>query len=307
MAEHELNKIVDDEGEVFNLRDSTKQPVADRVTAWGSTPSDTKYPSEKLVKDSLDGKQDDLGISSSGDAGKFLNEKGEWATPAGSGVTGVKGDAETNYRTGNVNISSENLGMGTYYDLESINAILFSIGATTNYGSIKFFASVGSHVIEFTVTVVVNSSKHFTETPAVTMYACRLSGQTQGSSNFVPTVKYLDGDSSTPAKLWVYFGSGNVKRIRWLAISQNYNEIASSEVAQTSIDSSANTVAATSYNYLPIVTGGFNKAVGSSSQPVYVAANGEIKACTSVNADTVDGFHFSTSTSGSATNTVYLV
>ena len=56
MAEHELNKIVDDEGEVFNLRDSTKQPTADRVTSWGSTPSDTKYPSEKLVKDSLDAK-----------------------------------------------------------------------------------------------------------------------------------------------------------------------------------------------------------------------------------------------------------
>ena len=56
MAEHELNKIVDDDGEVFNLRDSTKQPVADRVTSWSSTPSDTKYPSEKLVKDSLDGK-----------------------------------------------------------------------------------------------------------------------------------------------------------------------------------------------------------------------------------------------------------
>lgn len=54
MAEHELNKIVDDSGEVFNLRDSTKQPTADRVTAWGSTPSDTKYPSEKLVKTSID-------------------------------------------------------------------------------------------------------------------------------------------------------------------------------------------------------------------------------------------------------------
>ena len=59
MAEHDLNKIVDDDGEVFNLRDSTKQPTADRVTTstgWGSTPSDTKYPSEKLVKDSLDAK-----------------------------------------------------------------------------------------------------------------------------------------------------------------------------------------------------------------------------------------------------------
>lgn len=34
---------------------STFQPVADRVTSWSSTPSDAKYPSEKLVKDSLDG------------------------------------------------------------------------------------------------------------------------------------------------------------------------------------------------------------------------------------------------------------
>lgn len=62
MAEHELNKIVDDDGEVFNLRDSTKQPTADRVTAWGSTPSDTKYPSEKLVKTSLDAKANDTSV-----------------------------------------------------------------------------------------------------------------------------------------------------------------------------------------------------------------------------------------------------
>lgn len=36
---------------------STFQTLGNLVTAWGSTPSDTKYPSEKLVKDSLDGKQ----------------------------------------------------------------------------------------------------------------------------------------------------------------------------------------------------------------------------------------------------------
>lgn len=35
---------------------STFQTLGNLVTAWGSTPSDTKYPSEKLVKDSLDGK-----------------------------------------------------------------------------------------------------------------------------------------------------------------------------------------------------------------------------------------------------------
>ena len=66
MAEHELNKIVDDVGEVFNLRDSTKQPVADRVKSWSSTPSDTKYPSEKLVKTSLDGKVSKTGDTMTG-------------------------------------------------------------------------------------------------------------------------------------------------------------------------------------------------------------------------------------------------
>lgn len=35
---------------------STFQTLGNLVTAWGSTPSDTKYPSEKLVKTSLDGK-----------------------------------------------------------------------------------------------------------------------------------------------------------------------------------------------------------------------------------------------------------
>lgn len=56
MAEHDLEKIVEAGGDVFNFRDPTKQPVTDRVTSWSSTPSDSKYPSEKLVKDSLDSK-----------------------------------------------------------------------------------------------------------------------------------------------------------------------------------------------------------------------------------------------------------
>lgn len=58
MAEHELNKIVDDDGEVFNLRDSTKQPVADRVTSIraASSATDTNYPTEKAVRTELEKK-----------------------------------------------------------------------------------------------------------------------------------------------------------------------------------------------------------------------------------------------------------
>lgn len=47
-----------------------------------SSASDTEFPSEKAVATAIDGKQDSLGISSSGDAGKFLNQKGSFVTPS---------------------------------------------------------------------------------------------------------------------------------------------------------------------------------------------------------------------------------
>lgn len=48
------------------------------------TANSTKAVTSGGVKAALDGKQDDLGISSSGDAGKFLNEQGEWQVPDGT-------------------------------------------------------------------------------------------------------------------------------------------------------------------------------------------------------------------------------
>lgn len=58
---------------------------------------------------------------------KFLREDGQWAEPQGGGggaVSGVKGDAESSYRTGNVNITPANIltktstndGLGHIYD-----------------------------------------------------------------------------------------------------------------------------------------------------------------------------------------------
>lgn len=60
-----------------------KEDKDNKVTSWGSTLSDEKYPSEKLVKDTIDN------------------------LPPG---TAVKGDAESEYRTGNVNLTPANLG-----------------------------------------------------------------------------------------------------------------------------------------------------------------------------------------------------
>ena len=41
---------------------------------------------------------------------KYLREDGTWAVPSSSTVTGIKGNVETEYRTGKVNLTSENIG-----------------------------------------------------------------------------------------------------------------------------------------------------------------------------------------------------
>lgn len=50
--------------------------------------------------------------SASGDTEKYLKGDGTWATPSGGGgaVSGVKGNAENTYRTGNVNLTCDNIG-----------------------------------------------------------------------------------------------------------------------------------------------------------------------------------------------------
>lgn len=79
---------------------------------------------------------------SAGDDEKFLRGDGTWAAVAG-GVTGVKGNAETNYRTGNVNLTPANLGLentrptyiGTKSDWEKLSAAekaIYEIVMTTD-------------------------------------------------------------------------------------------------------------------------------------------------------------------------------
>lgn len=87
MAEHEIEKIVEAGGEVFNFRDPTKQPVADRVTSIraASSATDTKYPTEKAVRTALDDYRTKLQDASKGGVNLVVN---------GNGVVG------TNYNFG---------------------------------------------------------------------------------------------------------------------------------------------------------------------------------------------------------------
>ena len=83
LADHET-----DPGAHQDIRNelSLKEDKSNKVTEWSETLSDDNYPSERLVKESLDN------------------------LPPG---TAVKGDAEIDYRTGNVNLTPANVGAAT--------------------------------------------------------------------------------------------------------------------------------------------------------------------------------------------------
>lgn len=70
---------------------STFQTLGNLVTSWGSTPSDTKYPSEKLVKDSLQGKVDK-------ETGKGLSTN-DYTTTEKNKLAGIASGAEVNVQS----------------------------------------------------------------------------------------------------------------------------------------------------------------------------------------------------------------
>lgn len=70
---------------------------------------------------STDGAAGRVPAPESGDENKFLRGDGTWAAQTASGVTGVKGDAETTYRDGDVNITAANIGLGNVDNTSDVN------------------------------------------------------------------------------------------------------------------------------------------------------------------------------------------
>lgn len=62
-------KVTETDGKVsaVNINTDNTENKNNKVTSWSSTTTDTNYPSEKLVKDSLDGKADKVASATAGD------------------------------------------------------------------------------------------------------------------------------------------------------------------------------------------------------------------------------------------------
>lgn len=89
------------------------------------TPPNTTY---DVFTNSKDGLVPKPGVSE----GKFLKDNGDWSIPDGK-VIGIKGNSETAYRTGNVNLTLENLGAGAAASKDvSDSTSASSIGTSDN-------------------------------------------------------------------------------------------------------------------------------------------------------------------------------
>lgn len=95
-------KTEDASGNIVTLYPYTKAGNVDGLDVFGASGSGH---SSGLVPDP--------GATSG--SSKFLCENGTWAEPSGGGgaVTGVKGNSESSYRTGNVNLTPANIGAAT--------------------------------------------------------------------------------------------------------------------------------------------------------------------------------------------------
>ena len=61
-------------------------------------------------------------INKGSGSSKFLREDGTWQTVS-AGVTGVKGDSESSYRTGDVNITKSNIGLGNVGNFKAVSTV----------------------------------------------------------------------------------------------------------------------------------------------------------------------------------------
>mgnify|MGYP003289460519 CR=1 FL=1 len=173
--------VTDGKVTAVNITTDNTENKNNKVTTWSSTTTDAHYPSEKLVKTSLDGKADKAVPAAAGnfaslDANGNLQDSGskasDFATSAQGGkadsaiqgvkvngtaltpdsnnvvditaVTGVKGNSESTYRTGQVNITKGDIGLGNVDNTADANKNVLSATKLTTARDIDGVSFDGS-------------------------------------------------------------------------------------------------------------------------------------------------------------------
>lgn len=249
------------------------------------------YTSGGAIDTALQGKQDALGISSSGDAGKFLNEKGSWQVPVYSRSDGHS----VWYRNSSWNIGqllNQYVGKSTTWD----NTDNYDLATLKAGDTIKIYVTVtnmaNAHfVMDLKVTAV--SSVAPTATVMAIYQADQnevLDGTDADANNFVIPGNYILQRVKQVSNNWPGTTSGSldysnlcVTRLVRNDSSSTYND---TNNIQQSVRWGARQLYRTkingtwgSWRAVPMCNGNYYTATGSATKPVYVNAADSVTEC----------------------------
>lgn len=155
--------------------------------------------------------QDGGGIAYGAGNNAYYTVDGKWDVLAASGVTGVKGGAETSYRQGNVNITKANIGLGnvpnvstnnqtpTYTEAETLTELTSGEKLSAALGKLKLAVKNVINIVKLLGTTDISSLGDGTVTGA-------LSAVNSNLASLIKTERFLidlDGVSETEVTLSV--------------------------------------------------------------------------------------------------------
>lgn len=140
---------------------------------------------------SSDGAAGRVPAPTSGDENKYLRGDGTWSVAGGS-VTGVKGDAETSYRDGNVNITPANIGLGNVDNTSDENKPISTaaenqfktIRAIAPYNIIPYTTVKSTTIAGVTITNNLDGTYTINGTSTEKLFVDLISGEVDVASSY---------------------------------------------------------------------------------------------------------------------------
>ena len=259
------------------------------------------------IKNALQGKQDNLGISSSGDTTKFLNQKGQWAAPSGTEQVNADWDATSgkaeilhkptvsryfNNYSRNTSVYGWKIGSTVTGNADGVSSVITGV-FTLALGVVTDYAPQEGSTVKTKATMVGFFSCYARHENGANVVKARIYTPVSSISDSTFNLKYIDegngkitwvlgfGTGTTPASKAYVYCSVNVMS----SFNADFGNFGDAITSAPTYPSNAYFTVFKS-PYIPQTTSG----IGSATKPTFVNENGEVKACSNydLSANAVD-------------------
>lgn len=294
---------------------AVKSWVGNKVTSWSSTTSDDNYPSEKLVKDSLDAKASSThshgNIDKDGKIGSNAN-KPVITTTGGAVTTGSFGTSANTFCEGNdsrlsdartptshTQASSTITDTNTYTNIGNSSETQESINSAIN--------SKLGEIVDINFVTVVSELPSASASTMGKIYLVAISGS--GTNNYAEYVTVRTGTSPNYSYNWEKFGevSGSGLSVDWGDITNKPSSFSPSSHTHGNISNDGKV--GSNANYIVVTTTGgaitsvqklgnitYDGKIGSNANYfVYTTTGGQLTSKQKIGNITTDGKIGSTS------------